>query len=107
MKDKLSEKARKEFIKKVIVALGKTYVDKTLEVPIKKLVKTLKGLSSEKEIKAAILSFFNIQALTIEKQAYVLITLIQVYDLQLVSKIHNKVLHDFANKNRFVDIMFH
>ncbi len=99
---------KKELVKKVIdkLALGKTYVDKTLEEPIKKLAKTLKELSSEEELKDAILYFFKDQKLNTEKQAYVLVTLVQLYDIQLKSPAHKKVLKDFTKKNTFVDIMF-
>lgn len=88
------------------LALGKTYVDKALVEPIKKLAKTLKVLSSEEEIKDAILYFFKDLKLDTEKQAYVLVTLVQTYDIPLKSTVHKKVLKDLAKKNTFVDIMF-
>ena len=46
------------------------------------------------------------RALNTEKQAYVLVTLLQTYDLQLKSVVHKKVLKDLAKKNTFVDIIF-
>jgi len=99
---------KKELVKKVVekLAKGKTYTDKLLEEPIKELAGNLKKLSSEEEIKAAILYFFKDRKLNTEKQAYVLTTLIQTYDLQLKSMAHKKVLKDLSKKNTFVDIMF-
>jgi len=88
------------------LALGKTYVDKVLIEPIKKLAKTLKELSNETELQEAILYFFKDLKLDTEKQAYVLVTLVQTYDLQFKSPVHKKVLKDLAKKNTFVDIIF-
>ena len=98
---------KKNLVKRVVEKVaGKMYVDKVLEKQIKKLSDNLKGMLDEKEIKDNLGEFFNLRDMNTEKQAYVIITLVQVHDLQLKSLVHKKVLKDLAKKNRFVNIMF-
>ena len=101
---------KKSLVKKVVKivkeALGKEYVDRALIEPIKKIVSGLNRMSNENEIKEGLLQFFEDQKLDTEKQAYVIMTLVQTYDLHLKSPAHKKVLKDLAKGNSFVDIMF-
>jgi len=98
---------KKTLVKQVVKKIAdKTYTDLALAGPIKNLNIRLKEELDEKEIKETILNFFKARKMNTEKQAYVLITLIRTYDLQLKSPTHKKILKDLAKKNTFVDIVF-
>ena len=84
----------------------KSFVDRVLIRPIKNLADGLKSMSEEAQIKNTILKFFNLRDMSMEKQAYVIVTLIRTHDVQLKSPIHKKVLRELAKKNTFVDISF-
>ena len=98
---------KKNLVKRVAEKIAdKTYTDIALLEPIKDLATDLKNFSEESVIKEKILQFFKFRKLNTEKQAYVLITLIRTYDMQLKSPTHKKVLKDLAKKNTFIDIIF-
>ena len=98
---------KKKLVKKVVEKVAdKTYTDKALTEPIKLLYGDLKNLSNENLIKETLLNFFKLYKQNTEKQAYVLMTLIRTYNLQLESPVHKKVLKDLAKRNTFVDIIF-